>query len=110
LHPRDVLSVGEEIAALKDVSDCNHVIHLKDVYEDPDHTFLVMEHVPGDLLLDRLIKNKKFTEFDAKEFVRKLLLGVAHCHRKRIAIRNLKLENLLLVSSLGSDNNKKSQN
>jgi hypothetical protein len=38
-------------------------------YKHPDPTFLVIDHVPGDLLIDRLIKNKKVTEFDAKELV-----------------------------------------
>jgi serine/threonine protein kinase len=98
LHPRDVVALNDEISALRAVAGCEYVIHLKEVYEDADHTYIVMERINGEPLIDRLITNKKLTEFDAKELARNLLLGIAHCHTKRIANRNLKLENLHLVS------------
>ena len=99
LHPGDFAALNEEISVLKEVGEGGktHVVCLYEVYEDPDATFIVMERIHGELLIDKLMQKKKYTEFDAKELVRNLLQGVRHCHKKRIAIRHLTLDNLLLV-------------
>lgn len=99
LHPGDFAALNDEIAVLKEVAEGGktHVVCLYEYYEDPDATYLVMERIHGEILIDKLIQKKKYTEFDAKELVRNLLQGVRHCHSKRIAIRNLTLDNLLLV-------------
>lgn len=99
MHSGDVAALNDEIAVLRALAHGDHVVRLQEVYEDPDTTFLVLEYIQGDVLIDRLIQKKKYTEFDAKELVRNLLLGVAHIHENRIANRNLTLENLILVSS-----------
>jgi serine/threonine protein kinase len=57
-----------------------------------------MEHVYGTVFIEQLVKKKRYTKFDAKKIIRNLLVGVHHCHIKRIAIRNLKLESPVLVS------------
>jgi serine/threonine protein kinase len=99
LHPGDFAALSDEIAVLQEVAQGGktRVVCLYEVYEDPDATYLVLERIHGDILIDRLIQKKKYTEFDAKELVRNLLQGVHHCHEKSIAIRNLTLDNLLLV-------------
>jgi serine/threonine protein kinase len=56
----------------------------------------------GGDLIDRIIENAHYTENDAKEVCKNLLQGVDHCHQRKIANRNLKPENLLLVVSLVS--------
>jgi len=101
LHPSDAVALHDEIAALQKVTDCEHIVTLYDVYDEPDFTYLVLECMKGGDLIDRIIEKRHFTEFDAKEVSRKLLLGIAHCHEKKIANRNLKPENLLLKP--GSD-------
>jgi serine/threonine protein kinase len=98
LHPTDAAALNDEMSVLQAVSDCKHVVRLLEVFETPDYTCLVLEHFKGKALIDCLIQRTKYTEFSAKELIRNLLLGVAHCHKKRIANRNFKLENLLLVS------------
>lgn len=109
LHPSDVAALNDEIEVLKEIADGGEklVVCLHEVYEDPDATYLVFERFRGQILIDRLIEHKKYTEFDAKELIRSLLMGVSHCHQRRIAIRNLTLDNLLLVS--GNDNNKETK-
>ena len=82
------------------MTDCDHIVKLYDVYDEPDFTYLVLECMRGGDLIDRIIEKRHYTEFDAKEVSRKLILGVAYCHEKKIANRNLKPENLLLVSCL----------
>ena len=98
LHPIDAAALNDEIAVLREVSGCIHVTRLQRVFENPDTTCLVMEHFRGKALIDCLIERSKYTEFSAKELIRNLLLGVAYCHKRRIANRNMKLENLVLVS------------
>lgn len=95
--------MDDEISVLEELSKDRggrHMIYLYEVYEDPDATYLVMEKITGDPLIDRLIQRKKYVEFDAKELIRNLLLGVNHCHKKKIAIRNMTLDNLLLVRQI----------
>eukprot|EP00934_Nitzschia_sp_Nitz4_P006054 Nitzschia sp. Nitz4//scaffold309_size21490//8451//12430//NITZ4_008610-RA/size21490-augustus-gene-0.0-mRNA-1//1//CDS//3329547177//6044//frame0 len=98
LHPGDLVALNDEIEVLQAIKDCDSksVACLHEVYEDPDATYLVFEKLSGQVLIERLIQQRKYTEFDAKELIRSLLLGVSHCHSKRIAIRNLTLDNLLL--------------
>jgi len=78
-------------------------VSLHEVYEDPDATYMVMEKIEGEILIDKLLQKKKFTEYDARELVRNLLHGINHCHRKKIAIRNLTLDNLILRYGSDSD-------
>jgi calcium-dependent protein kinase len=99
LHPSDAVALHDEISALQQVTDCEHIVKLYDVYDEPDYTVLVMECMGGGDLIDRIIEKRHYTEFDAKEVSRKLILGVAHCHKRRIANRNVKPESLLLVRS-----------
>ena len=98
LHPSDAVALHDEIAALQQVTNCEHIVKLHDVYDEPDFTYLVLEVMKGGDLIDRIIEKRHYTEYDAKEVSRKLILGVAYCHKKKIANRNLKPENLLLVS------------
>lgn len=98
LHPSDAVALHDEIAALRLVTECDHIVKLLDVFDEPDNTYLVLECMGGGDLIDRIIEKRHYTEFDAKEVSRKLILGVEYCHKKKIANRNLKPENLLLVS------------
>lgn len=99
LHPSDAVALQDEINALRVVADCPQIIHLFDVFEEPDYTFLVLEKMEGGDLIDRIIDRRHYTEKDAKEVAIKLLQGVEFCHMRRIANRNLKPENIRLVVS-----------
>mmetsp|Transcript_44514 Transcript_44514/g.107258 ORF Transcript_44514/g.107258 Transcript_44514/m.107258 type:complete len:1230 (-) Transcript_44514:3643-7332(-) len=101
LHPSDAVALHDEISALRKVAGCEQVVKLHDVYDEPDHTVLVLEIMGGGDLIDRIIEKRHYTEYDAKEVSRKLIMGVAHCHKFKIANRNLKPESLLLKA--GSD-------
>mmetsp|Transcript_45125 Transcript_45125/g.109828 ORF Transcript_45125/g.109828 Transcript_45125/m.109828 type:complete len:1253 (-) Transcript_45125:37-3795(-) len=103
LHPSDAVALHDEIAALQQVTECEQIVKLYDVYDEPDFTFLVLESMKGGDLIDRIIEKRHYTEYDAKEVSRKLLMGVAYCHKKKIANRNLKPENLLLKAGSDTD-------
>eukprot|EP00911_Craspedida_sp_UC1_P002350 UC1_evm2s1763 len=58
--------------------------------------FLVMEHMAGGELFDRIISKQKFTEKDAAAIMKSLAGAVHHCHTLGVAHRDLKPENILL--------------
>jgi calcium/calmodulin-dependent protein kinase I len=88
----------DEIAALQMVSDGPFIIQIHDVFEEPDYTYMVMERLYGGELIDRIIEKRHYTENDARELIKGVLLGVEYCHNRRIAVRNLKTESLICVS------------
>ena len=103
LHPSDAVALHDEINALQQVCACEHIVKIFDVFDEPDYTFLVLECMRGGDLIDRIIEKRHYTEFDAKEVSKKLLLAVEYCHEKKIANRNLKPENLLLKAGSDTD-------
>jgi calcium/calmodulin-dependent protein kinase I len=103
LHPSDAIALQDEIEALQQVTNCEHIVKLFDVFDEPDSTFLVLESMKGGDLIDRIVKKQHYTEYDAKEVSRKLLMGVAYCHKKKIANRDLKPESVLLKAHSDTD-------
>jgi serine/threonine protein kinase len=100
LHPSDAVALQDEISALKLLKDSRYIVTLHDVFDEPDTSYVVLERMNGGDLIDRIIEKAHYTENDAKEVCINLLKGVEHCHKMKIANRNLKPENLLLVVSL----------
>jgi len=68
-------------------------------YDSDDNLFVVMELLTGGELLDQIVKEDHFTEYHAKETVRKILVGLSYLHSKGIAHRDLKPENLVFSHS-----------
>ena len=60
------------------------------------HLAIVMEYASGGELFDRILKNGRFEEPEARYFFQQLISGVAYCHAKGVAHRDLKLENTLV--------------
>lgn len=63
------------------------------------HLAIVMEYAAGGELFDRICDAGRFSEAEARFFFQQLISGVAYCHQKGIAHRDLKLENTLLDGS-----------
>lgn len=83
------------------------VVKLLDWAEDVNHIYLILEFVEG-IPLNKYIQrwgSKNFKEDEAKYLFKQILDGVAYCHEKMIAHRDLKLENILITSTEYSDNN-----
>jgi tRNA A-37 threonylcarbamoyl transferase component Bud32 len=80
--------------------DHPNVVQVFDVGEDEDRPFIVMEHVEGGTLGDRLSRRRR--TLDRGESLRllgQLCDGLGHAHAKKLIHRDIKPQNLLLRSS-----------
>lgn len=80
--------------------DHPNVVQVFDVGEDGDRPFIVMEHVRGGTLEDRL--NRRRRSLDRDEGLRllgQLCEGLGHAHAKKLVHRDIKPQNLLLRDS-----------
>ena len=98
LWEEDAVALQDEISCLKLVVDCPCIVKLKEVFDEPDFTYMVLECLRGGYLIDKIIEKENYDEPDGLEVSRRLLTGIAYCHDQRIAIRDLKPESILLVS------------
>jgi serine/threonine protein kinase len=77
----------------------SHIIHVIDFYTSPTKYHIVMELARGGDVFDQLAKRRGYTEKDARDFARKMMLGIDFLHSRGIAHRDIKPENLLLMDS-----------
>lgn len=102
LHPADEIALMDEISVLQELVGCSYIVELLEVFQEPQHTFLVTERMRGGTLMQSILSKSRYTEQNAKIVCRNLLLGLQYCHSKRIANRNIQPESIMLVSK---DNN-----
>lgn len=98
LWEEDAENLRSEISCLKLCSECSCVVKLHEVFDEEDFTYMVMERLMGGYLIDKIIEKECYDEPEGLIVAKRLLTGVAFCHERRIAIRDLKPENVLLVS------------
>jgi serine/threonine protein kinase len=108
LGKEDLLALQQEITILQSLGGHDHIVHLYNVYNDPDKCYLVMEYMAGGALVDSLIKLKTYSERDAMHACAQILKALQFCHERKIAHRDIKLQNILLAHTvykeLGLDN------
>lgn len=75
----------------------NNIIQLEDVFSDGSTLYLVMELVRGGDLFDRILERKGYSEDSAKQVIQQVLFAMQFMHDKKIAHRDMKPENILLV-------------
>jgi len=86
--------VKQEIEVLSRIEHHN-IVKLLDSAEDKEYIYIVMEKLPCDLL-EYLMSHGKFEDVEAKKIFRQLLDAVRYLHSRKIAQRDLKLENILI--------------
>ena len=92
-------TLKDEIWALKLLRGGPHIVRLYDVFEEPDHVYLVMEEMKGGDLLTRIGDKEVYTEREARRVCRIIFQAMDYIHKKKIAHRDIKPENVLLVVS-----------
>lgn len=68
-----------------------NIVALEDIYESPNHLYLVMQLVSGGELFDRIVEKGFYTEKDASTLIRQVLDAVYYLHRMGIVHRDLKV-------------------
>ena len=85
-------------------TDHPSIIKLYEIYEDSRYIDLVMEQCLGGTLLDRLLKmmeeeDEMFSEKEAAIIFKQIITAISYCHNQGICHRDLKLENVLFLTS-----------
>jgi hypothetical protein len=82
--------------------DHPNVVHVFDVGEEDGRPFIVMEHVEGGTLADRLEGRKRaIAKSEALRLLCQLCEGLGHAHARKLVHRDIKPQNLLLRESDG---------
>jgi serine/threonine protein kinase len=79
--------------------DHPNVVQVFDVGEDEDRPFIVMEHVEGGTLDDRLNRRRSLDRGEGLRLLGQLCEGLGHAHAKKLVHRDIKPQNLLLRDS-----------
>uniref|UniRef100_A0A8C5MCP8 Ribosomal protein S6 kinase n=1 Tax=Leptobrachium leishanense TaxID=445787 RepID=A0A8C5MCP8_9ANUR len=88
---------SEEIEILRRYGQHPNVITLKDVYEEGNKVYLVTELMRGGELLDRILRQKFFTEREASAVLLTICKTVEYLHSQGVVHRDLKPSNMLYV-------------
>mmetsp|Transcript_20669 Transcript_20669/g.20600 ORF Transcript_20669/g.20600 Transcript_20669/m.20600 type:complete len:264 (+) Transcript_20669:2-793(+) len=88
------------INEIKIMRQCNHpnIIKLHRVYESGTHIYLVVDYAEGGDLYTRILKRKRFTEEALLQLSYRLINVLNYLDSLNIAHRDIKLENILMVS------------
>jgi len=98
---RDYISFQTELDILRTLDHPN-VIRVFETFETDLECFLVTEYCAGGELFQRLINAGHLDEEQAALVMRQLLSAVAYFHSRGICHKDLKPENLLLLSDLNT--------
>ncbi|MEW5305650.1 MAG: hypothetical protein WDW36_008176 [Sanguina aurantia] len=79
-----------------------HVVQFRQVYLSRDHVNILMEHANGGSLFSMVHTEQRIKEPLCRWFFQQLILAIDYCHKKGVANRDIKLENLLLHQAEGS--------
>lgn len=90
--------MNHEIKSLKRLTDIPYIVRFLDVFKGPGTTHLIMEEMKGGDLLDRLYEKEVFSEEESRKISRRLLEALFFCHKKGIAHRDVKPENIVSIA------------
>lgn len=74
-----------------------HVVQFFDAYLTDRNLAITMEYVKGTTLRDKMDALGRYcTEDEARTFFQPLIAAVQFCHERGVAIRDVKMENLMI--------------
>lgn len=88
----------QEINLLRACQGHPNVVTLHECLHDNHFTYLIMEHLKGGELFDRIRQKTRFLESEASAILRKLVSAVSFMHARGVVHRDLKPENLVFTS------------
>jgi calcium-dependent protein kinase len=84
----------QEVTLLRRL-DHENIIKLIEVFESINNIHLVLEHLNGGELFERIREKGSYSENDAAVIMKCLLKALVAMHQKQIVHRDLKPENML---------------
>ena len=72
-------------------------------YQDSKYFYIVSELCTGGELFDRIIQQKRFTEYDAACIMKQILSSLSYLHNRNIVHRDIKPENILYSNTDNDD-------
>lgn len=92
----------EEVEILLRYCEHTNIVSLYDVYENSDKVYLVLEWMRGGELLDKIVKQKFFSEREASAVLETVANTVHYLHSKGVVHRDLKPSNILYSDHSGA--------
>uniref|UniRef100_A0A5K1VMB3 non-specific serine/threonine protein kinase n=1 Tax=Callithrix jacchus TaxID=9483 RepID=A0A5K1VMB3_CALJA len=93
---------SEEIEILMRYGQHPNIITLKDVFDDGRYVYLVTDLMKGGELLDRILKQKCFSEREASDILYVISKTVDYLHCQGVVHRDLKPSNILYMDESAS--------
>ncbi|KAL8130183.1 hypothetical protein V2J09_019338 [Rumex salicifolius] len=87
--------VRREVEIMRQLPKHPNIVEYKEVYEDKDAVYLVMELCQGGELFDRVVARGHYSERAASQVAKTILTVVQVCHEHGVIHRDLKPENFL---------------
>ena len=75
-----------------------HLVGVVDFFEEGDFYYIVMELMAGGDVFDRIIDLHNYTEKDARDLAKILLVAVDYMHKSGVVHRDIKPQNIFLES------------
>eukprot|EP01017_Pseudomicrothorax_dubius_P030194 TRINITY_DN3740_c0_g1_i12.p1 TRINITY_DN3740_c0_g1~~TRINITY_DN3740_c0_g1_i12.p1 ORF type:complete len:452 (+),score=89.84 TRINITY_DN3740_c0_g1_i12:40-1395(+) len=96
-HPTRLQLVKNEIAIMAMIRS-DFIVTFVEAYQDEQYILIVMEYVMGGTLFERVNRKKRYTEGEAAVVLFQLLKALQMLHQNDVLHRDVKLENIFMVS------------
>ncbi|KAM7508537.1 hypothetical protein LguiA_018990 [Lonicera macranthoides] len=97
LRHKMVDPIKREISTMKLIKHPN-VLNIVEVMASKTKIYIVLEYANGGELFDKIARNGRLKEDEARRYFQQLINAVDYCHSRGVYHRDLKPENLLLDS------------
>nr|CAH8872398.1 unnamed protein product [Trichobilharzia regenti] len=91
----------EEVEILLRHHNHPNIVSVRDVYENENIVYLVMEYLKGGELLDRIIRQKCLSEREASDVINVIANTLNYLHSNMVVHRDLKPSNILYADDSG---------
>jgi len=92
----------DEVQILLRYGQHPNIISLRDMFQDQGKVFLVFELMKGGELLDKILRQKFFSEREARAVMEKVTQVVKYLHQNGVVHRDLKPSNILYADDSGN--------